>query len=189
MNIAEAQIVLWIQEHLRVPILNGPISILTRLGDGGILWVVIALILIAIPKTRKVGVLCAGSMVIALIFVNVCLKPIIARVRPYDVPEFSNLIKLLVPAEHDFSFPSGHSSNSFACAWVLFRLRNRENGFAKFGIAALVFAIMISLSRLYVGVHYPTDVIVGITAGILSAELAIAVLPKLMRKMAKRGKL
>lgn len=180
MNLTEVSALVWIQEHVRVPALNGIVSAISHLGDAGIFWIVLTLVLIAIKKTRKVGICCAVSMVFTLLVVNCCLKPIVARIRPYDLPEMANILKILVPAEHDFSFPSGHSSNSFACAWVLFRGKDK-----RIGIPAIVLASLIALSRLYVGVHYPTDVICGILAGVLCAQLAIRVTPSIRKRVRK----
>lgn len=185
MNLFEGQFLVWIQEHVRVGALNGVVSLITHLGDMGLFWIVAAVLLIVFKKTRRIGILCAGSIVLTFLIVNCFLKPLIARVRPYDMEQFANVLKILVPAEHDFSFPSGHSSNSFACAWVLFR-KDRK----RFGIPALILAILIALSRLYVGVHYPTDVLAGIVIGIVCSEISIRVLGKYLRKKrkAKRGR-
>ena len=170
----DASILLWIQEHIRTGMLTPVMNIITHLGDKGIFWIALTLLLLALRKTRKLGVTCMISMIIGLIITNLIIKNWVARVRPYELIEG---LQLMVEKQHDFSFPSGHAANSLASAWVLFKLMDR-----KYGVPALILALLISLSRLYVAVHYPTDVIVGIVIGILAAELAIVIERALAKK-------
>lgn len=161
-NQFEAEIVYRIQENLRFDFLTPAVQFITSLGDSGCFWIVLTLLLLIFRKTRRVGVCCALALILNLLLVNISLKPLFARIRPYVVlPEITTLTTL----PSDFSFPSGHSAASFACAWALFR-----NAPRKAGIPALVLATLIALSRLYVGVHYPTDVIFGALAGSLMGE-------------------
>ena len=163
MNLFEASIVLWIQENLRVSFLNPIVTAITSLGNAGIFWIILTLVLLVFKKTRRIGLCCAFALIIDVLAVNVVLKPLVARARPYAV------LEIIVPLGHlsrDFSFPSGHSAASFACAWALYKTAPR-----KYGVCALVLATLIALSRLYVGVHYPTDVIGGILIGIAVGEL------------------
>ena len=169
----DASILLWLQNSLRNGALTAFNIFVTHLGDAGILWVALTLALMISRKTRRVGVTCAISMTIGLLVVNVVLKNWVARIRPYEVIEG---LELLIERQHDFSFPSGHATNSLACARVLFRRLDK-----KYGVPALVLALLICFSRLYVAVHYPTDVIAGIIIGILSAEIAIR-LVRILRK-------
>lgn len=169
----DASILLWLQNNLRNPVLNPVMIFITHLGDKGPLWIALTLLMLCFRKTRRVGVTSAISMVIGLLVVNVVLKNWVARVRPYELIEG---LQLMIEKQHDFSFPSGHATNSLACAWVMFRLMDK-----KFGVPALVLALLISFSRLYVAVHYPTDVFAGIIVGILAAELA-GVIVKALRK-------
>lgn len=169
----DASILLWLQDHVRGP-LDGVMTVITHLGDKGLLWIAVTLALLFIPRTRKTGFTSTIAMVIGLIVANLILKNWIARVRPYVTIEG---LQLMIEVQKDFSFPSGHSTNSFACAWVLFRTMDK-----KFGIPALILAILIAFSRLYVGVHYPTDVIAGVVIGICAAEGAIAITRALCRR-------
>ena len=170
----DASILLWIQNNIRNAVLDPIMIFITHLGDKGMFWTVLTLLMICFRKTRKAAVASDISMVIALVVVNLALKNWVARVRPYELIEG---LQLMVEKQHDFSFPSGHAANSLACAWVLFKLMDR-----KYGVPALILALLISLSRLYVAVHYPTDVIVGIVIGILAAELAIVIERALAKK-------
>ena len=171
---AEGNILLWIQENLRCGALNPIMKLLSTLGNAGAFWIVLTLLLLCFRKTRRTGCYCAAAMLLTFLVVNCAVKPLVARTRPYDV--FSQL-SILVAREKDFSFPSGHSANSFACAWALFRVAPRS-----WSVPALILAGLIALSRLYVGVHFPTDVLAGVAIGILLAEAAV----RLLRWAAKR---
>lgn len=174
----EGQILLWIQNNLRTPFFNTVAKILAVIGDKGIGWIALALLLILIPRTRRTGHICALSILITFIIVNVILKPWVNRIRPYDLIE---QLEAVTPKLSDASFPSGHASNGFACAWVIFRLRKRDAW-----IWVLVLAILISLSRLYVGVHYPTDVLAGAAIAIICAEFSIRAGAAIERKIRRK---
>ncbi len=166
----DAAILLWIQESLRAGWLSPVVVGITHLGDAGTLWILVTLALLCFRKTRKLGVACAISMLIGLAVTNLALKNWVARVRPYELVAG---LERIIEAQHDWSFPSGHTTNSFACAWVLFRRAPR-----RYGVPALVMAALIALSRLYVGVHYPTDVLAGLVIGIACACAAMAIVKR-----------
>lgn len=157
----EANLLLWVQENMRTDWLNPIIIAITSLGNAGVFWILLTLVLLVSKKTRRVGILCMMALLGSLIINNLILKNVIARVRPYEVIEG---LKIIVKAPMDTSFPSGHSAASFAAGVVL--LRNLPK---KAGIPLFVLAWLIALSRLYVGVHYPTDVVAGILSGTLIA--------------------
>ena len=160
----DANALLWIQEHLRTALLNGPMIFVSTLGNAGIFWIILGLILAFIPKTRKYGVLALLSLLVCFLFNNILLKNLIARPRPYtQIPDLVMLMKC--PADH--SFPSGHACSSFAVAGsLMWTMKQRWNIIR---IPALILAILIAISRLYVGVHYPTDVLVGVAIGLLGS--------------------
>ena len=176
-NTFDGAILLWIQDNVRSDALTPIMKLITHLGDKGLFWIVLTLILLCFKKTRRMGVICALSMAIGLLITNVAIKNLVARPRPYREDMIQGL-RLIIEEQKDWSFPSGHTTNSLATAWVIFRRTtlSRTGGvIGRFlGILALALAILISLSRLYVGVHYPTDVIGGVIIGIFSAEVAIA---------------
>lgn len=161
----------WIRYHLSCPLLDTLMPMITALGDAGIFWIILAATLLATKKHRKVGVGMAVALVMGLVICNLGMKPLFARIRPYDyqLEHFGQTISLLIRAESDFSFPSGHTIASFEAATVL-ALHHR-----KWGIPALVLASLIAFSRLYLYVHYPTDVlcsvVLGISIGIAAVKL------------------
>lgn len=173
----DASILLWIQDHVRSAAVTPVVNVITHLGDVGVFWIVLTILLMIFRKTRRIGIACAISMAIGLVITNVVIKNWVARIRPYELIEG---LELIIERQKDFSFPSGHSTNSFACAWVIFRMAKK-----RYGVPTLVLAILISLSRLYVGVHYPTDVLAGAVIGILSAEAAVAIV-RFLRKRSRR---
>jgi undecaprenyl-diphosphatase len=137
--------------------------IITSLGNTGIFWILLAVVFLCFRKTRKIGITMGIALIFGLIFGNLLLKPLTARIRPYD---FDPSIVLLIPPEHEFSFPSGHTLASFEGAVSVFLYRK------KWGIPALILAALIAFSRLYLMVHYPIDIIVGLILGSLFAWTA-----------------
>lgn len=148
----------FIQTYLRCDLLDSVMPFITKLGDGGILWICSALLLIGFPKTRKAGTVMMVSLALEVLCCNVLLKPLVARPRPCDI---NPTVQLLIPRSEGFSFPSGHTGASFAAASALFFDEN------KLGVPALAVAALIGFSRLYLYVHYPTDVFAGALLGIL----------------------
>ena len=157
----------WIAENIWCGFLDVVMPIVTLLGDAGIFWIVIAVVLLFFKKTRRVGLGMGAALILGLLVCNVTLKPLCGRIRPYDyeLAHFGTTIKLLIEAQHDFSFPSGHTIASFEAATVLW-IHNK-----KVGVPALVLASLIAFSRLYLYVHYPTDVIASVILGIAFAYL------------------
>lgn len=174
----------WIQENLKNAFLDVVMPIITMFGDGGIFWIACAVILLCIPKTRKTGLGMGFALIMGLIVCNVTLKPLVGRIRPYDFQEqLGVVIPLLTERMHDYSFPSGHTIASFEAATVL--LINNK----KLGIPAVILAVLIAFSRLYLYVHYPTDVIFSVFAGILFAFLGNWLAGKVMARFpGKKGK-
>lgn len=172
----------WIQANLQCTFLDKSMPIVTLFGDGGIFWIAVALVLLIFPKYRKVGLSMGAALVLGVLVCNVTLKPLVARIRPYDLQEtLGNHINLLISAQHDYSFPSGHTIASFEACVVLLLHDKRM------GIPATILACLIAFSRLYLYVHYPTDVIFSLFAGILFAFLGNAIV-RLIYLRLPRGK-
>ena len=176
----EIDILLWIQENLRTDWLNPIVKAITHLGDAGWLWILLSLICIILPKTRKVGFCTSGALIFDLLSVNILLKPLIARTRPYVVnPELISLIG----EQSDKSFPSGHTAASFAFA-VAFAMVAPK----KYSIPVMVVAVLISLSRLYVGVHYPTDILGGALIGTVCGIASVLLVKWIYKKVENKKK-
>ena len=158
----------WIAEHLRCGFWDTLMPAVTHLGDAGILWILLAVLFLCLPKYRKAGLTMAVSLLLGLLICNVTLKPLVARIRPFDyvLTCFGREIPLLIAKPTDFSFPSGHTNASFAAATALL-LQNR-----RLGIPAMILAALIAFSRLYLYVHYPTDVLASVLLGTATAFLA-----------------
>ena len=164
----------WIAANLRNAFMDTVMPIITLLGDAGIFWIAIAVVLMFIPKYRKIGFGMGAALLMGLLVCNVTMKPLFARIRPYDYQllHFGKEIKLLIDAQHDFSFPSGHTLASFEAATVL-AIHSK-----KWGIPALILASLIAFSRLYLYVHYPTDVLFSVAMGIGFAFLGVFLVKK-----------
>ncbi|MDD7221365.1 MAG: phosphatase PAP2 family protein [Eubacteriales bacterium] len=177
----DASVLLWIQEHLRFAFLNGPMIFAGLLGDNGLCWIVLGLVLTLIPKTRKYGVLALASLLGCFLFNNLLLKNLVARPRPYTrIPELVMLMK--VPPDH--SFPSGHACASFATAGALMWSMGKE--WNRVRIPALAVAVWIAFSRLYVGVHYPTDVLAGVLVGLVGSWIICHICEKPYDRLCQR---
>ena len=178
----DGEILLWIQMYLRHEVLTPVLTFITHLGDKGLFWIVLSLLLLIKKSTRKTGFLSLLSLLITFLIVNVCMKNGFARIRPYET--LTDLL-LLIEKQSDFSFPSGHSASSFASAVVLFKRLPK-----RYGIPILILAVLIAFSRIYMGVHYPTDILAGILIGSIVALLIVYVNKRIEKKkiMTNNGK-
>lgn len=158
---------LFIQEYIRHPALTPFVKFITNLGNAGIFWIAVSLLLLVPKKTRKIGCMSFMALFVSLLINNLMLKNLVGRMRPYDC--ISSLTRL-IPQQVDYSFPSGHTGSSFASAYVLYKGLPK-----KAGIAAVALAALIGLSRLYVGVHYPSDVLVGLFTGLASGYISVRI--------------
>ena len=131
----------------------------SNIGNSGIIWILITLMLIIYKPTRRIGIICAIALVEEVIVCNGIIKHLVKRGRPWTK---INGLNPLVKKPTDYSFPSGHSSSSFAVGYTMLRKGNK-----KIGIPAIILAILIAFSRLYVAVHFPSDVVTGIIIGII----------------------
>ena len=174
----------WIQETMQCAFLDKTMPIVTLFGDGGVFWIGIAVLLLFFAKYRKTGFSMGMALVLGLVVCNITLRPLVARIRPYDfqLQEFGREISLLISAQHDFSFPSGHTIASFEACTVLLLHDKRM------GIPATVLAILIAFSRLYLYVHYPTDVLVSLVLGIAFGLLGSFLVNLIYKKWVYKGK-
>ena len=155
--------ILYLLQSLHTPWLDAVMKNITHLGDSGIFWILTGLALFCFKKTRRMGFCVLLSLAGGLLIGNIFLKNLVARDRPCWIDP---TIQLLVASPKDFSFPSGHTMASFEAAVSIF-LYNR-----RWGAAAFVLAVLISFSRLYLFVHFPSDVLTGL---VLGTVIAVAV--------------
>ena len=151
-------------------------KIITYTGDKGLVWIVLGLVLVARRKTRRIGLCVVLSFLGAVVLNNLILKEIFDRARPF-VADPS--IKLIIDTPVGSSFPSGHASSSFAAATAFF-LYDRKKG-----VFPLMYATLVALSRVYLHVHYATDVIGGMIVGIVVAKLVAMGIEKANDKIQK----
>ena len=174
----------WIAANIWCPVLDVAMPIITMFGDAGIFWIAVSVLFLITKKHRKTGIGMALALVMGLLVCNIWLKPTVARIRPYDfqMEYFMKEIPLLAGTMHDFSFPSGHTIASFEAAVVIL-LNNK-----KLGIAAMILAVLIAFSRLYLYVHYPTDVIFSVLLGTIFAFIGNYLARKIMDRLPEKLK-
>lgn len=151
---------LYALQELHNPVLDKIMIFITSLGNAGIVWILLGLVLAFIPKTRKCGTCMLLAMAVTFILGNLVIKNLVARPRPFTV---ATDIVLKVPTPGEYSFPSGHTMNSFTAATTLFLF------YKKPGAAAFLLAALIAFSRMYLFVHYPTDILAGVILGVVDA--------------------
>ncbi len=151
-------ILLFVQDNIRTPALTFIMRLFSFLGDAGIMWIALGVLLLAFARTRRRGAGMLGALAVEYTICDLVIKKLVLRPRPYLV---ISQLELLVAQESSTSFPSGHSASSFVCAYMLARM------FGKKGAWAYLPASLIALSRIYVGVHYPSDVLAGVALGTL----------------------
>jgi len=157
----------FIQINMRSSIMDKVMPLITSLGNGLTIWMLIGVIFVIYKKYRRYGFMIICSLILCFIIGNLSLKPLVARFRPFEV---TPLLKgLLIRPPTDFSFPSGHTMCSFAPAVVIFYMNKR------IGIFALILSSLVGFSRLYLYVHYPSDVFGGMIIGILVGIVTIII--------------
>lgn len=162
-NSLDKEIMFFISENFKSDFCDKIMPIITSIGNKGFVWIVISIILFFQEKTRKYSYMMITSLLGSLIIGNIILKLTIRRPRPFDV---FNYIELLIKKPLDFSFPSGHTMTAFACSFIIYSF-NKKLGFISF-----VLALLIAYSRVYLFVHFPSDIIAGAIIGIIIAYLS-----------------
>lgn len=152
---------------------------ITLMGNAGWIWIVLTLYLIFLPQCRKTGAATLFALLMGAFITNILFKPMFARIRPYEVIDG---LTLLVARQRDYSFPSGHSCAAFAAATVCWKMLPR-----RYGGSILLLAALMAFSRLYVGVHYPSDVLGGIIIGTAAGLTAVRLVRRIPSKNQTKG--
>ena len=167
MNAFELTVLDWLQAHLRTGVGDAILVFVSRLGDAGAIWIVLCVALLLIRRTRKLGAAMACALLLDVVLTNVLLKPLVSRVRPFAL---NPAVQLITAPPGDASFPSGHTAAAAAACTPLFLQKSRLRW------PACTLAVLMALSRLYLYMHYPTDVLggagIGILAGLAGTRLA-----------------
>lgn len=167
-------VLMFIQENLRAEWLTPVMRFFTSLGEVGIFWIVLSLVFLCFKKTRKAGFLGLLSLLVCFIITNLGLKNMVARMRPYH--RFEDILPLAVHPG-DFSFPSGHTASAFAAAGIYAHYLDKRAAIGLFIVAGLI-----AISRLYLGMHYPTDVLAGLCTGLISSLIVYIAAEKFMQR-------
>ena len=152
--------ILLILQSVRLPFLIQVAALVSALGNYGLAWIVLGLVMIFMPERRNVGITVVFTVVITGIIVGFILQPAFAHIRPYDAGIGINAV--MGVSRSGFSFPSFHATTSFAAATVIAMIAGR-----RWGMWSVIGATLISLSRLYLGVEWPLDVLVGALLGVI----------------------
>ncbi len=169
-------------QEMRTPFLDFLMPIITYLGSGGTVWIVTAVIMLFFKKSRKAGITVLLSLLMGLLLSTVMLKGLIGRVRPFNMPQGlldASSLLIGVPSG-EFSFPSGHSVSSFSAATALTMFDKR------IGYPAFILASLIAFSRMYLYVHFPTDILGGLVLGIVFAVVSNFIVNKIGDKINER---
>ena len=151
--VLDFNILFWIQDLIRNDVFDVIIPFYTSLGEDGIIWIALGLILLIPKKYRKTGIMVLAALLVMLVVNNIVLKNLIARPRPcWTYPEMVQLVH----NPSSYSFPSGHTTSAFAVAFTVFSQHK------KLGKVIIVMAAIMAFTRLYVFVHFPTDIYGGI---------------------------
>lgn len=137
---------------------------ITHFGDAGVFWILLSLLLIFSKKTRRFGLVMLITMGVCFISYDLVIKNLVGRLRPYQQ---NPMFQIIIPEPHGSSFPSGHSAISFCAATLHFLFRKECEYARKYWIPATVLAVLIMISRLYLYVHFPSDVLCGALLGII----------------------
>ena len=163
-NVFDIGVIEFIQNNLHNPTMDKIMILITGLGDAGLIWILIGLALLISKKYRKVGFMVLGALALGAIIGEGILKNIIQRDRPFVSIEG---IDMLIKAPTSYSFPSGHTTSSFAAAGVL------SINFKNKSIYIFTLAMLIGFSRIYLGVHFPTDIFAAIILGLSCSYLSV----------------
>lgn len=173
----EFNILNYIQDNIRNDFLDFVMSFWSFLGNMSWIWILLTVILLCFKRTRRIGIVCVIGFVLSFLITNCTIKPIVARIRPYEI---NTMVSLLLPKELDYSFPSGHTVYAMCYATIFFR-KNKT-----IGICMFLFAAIMGFSRIYLYMHFPTDVLFGAVFGIIIGFFSVSIEKKWHESYKKR---
>lgn len=171
------QILDWIQQNIRNPVLDRVMPFLSVIGGFGLIWIVIGVLFLIDKRKRPYGIMILAGLLLGLLVGNGILKHLVARPRPCWL---NPSVQLLVSIPKDYSFPSGHTMSAFIGATIICCYKR------SWGILALILAGVIAFSRLYLYVHFPSDVLAGLILGVVIGLVTVFLYGKIMRKDKKQ---
>ena len=173
----------WVEKNLWNPVLDKIFPIITVFGNKGLFWIILALLLCMTKKYRRVGLIMAVAIIIDGVSVNLILKNVFERPRPFDLEAWKGAFQYpeLIAKPTDYSFPSGHTVVCFAGAVSLFAADKKW-----MGVAGIILAILVGFSRIYLHVHYCTDVLAGVVIGILCGVIAMLIVNSIDKKIRQK---
>jgi undecaprenyl-diphosphatase len=175
---ADSSVLLFLQEHVRNPILNPVMFFFSVIGNAGLIWIALSICLILYKKTRRQGFILLVCIAICYVLNDILIKNLVQRARPYLLIDELEVLLKRFSASKSWSFPSGHACSSFAAAFAL------RKSFGKTGALFYIPAILISLSRMYIGVHYPSDIICGAIVGTIGSAAVYYIIMRVSRRRA-----
>lgn len=165
-------ILFFIQDNFHSPLLNPILVFISTIGNSGAVWLFTAALFLFLPRYRKYGLMLLLALLFTSVTGEILIKPLVQRIRPCNA---DLLMPMLIPRPHSFSFPSGHTSSSFAAALVIWKADK------KLRIYAVVLAFLIAFSRLYLFVHYPSDILGGLLLGLLCGAISMRIINRFNR--------
>ena len=198
----DGNLLIGIQHTLNADWLTPIMKIITLFGEDGIFWILVCLVLILFRRTRRLGIICSLSLLLTFITCNLILKPAVDRIRPWVTFQ---MVNALLPPPGDASFPSGHSANSMGLTWAMFLAtmpvktasgRSYEDAkclgwkgeglspriMHRISIALVMLSVLVGVSRLYLGMHYPSDVVCGLLLGMIAAAIVYRLILRMEEK-------
>lgn len=155
----------FIQENLRSAPMDSFMVFITSLGKGGLIWFLVAAVCLPFRRTRRVGVCIIIAVAVAYLIAGGIIKNIVDRPRPFEV---AGIVQLLIDKPSDTSFPSGHTATAFATVGVLWAAwRDGRKAPTGLFVVVVVLACLMVFSRMYLYVHFPTDILAGALIGLI----------------------
>lgn len=164
-------ILYWIQDNLRSTFMDNSMFLCSESNTGGFIWILFSVVLLFFKKTRYCGIAVLLTMGLDTLLAEGVLKYVVCRVRPCNLV---NDVTMLINKPRSYSFPSNHTASSFAAAAAVFITMRKK----RFAIPVFTFAVLVGFSRLYLFVHFPSDVLAGALFGTLMAFLVCFILKK-----------